>query len=153
MVKRTGQKAPAGNKAKAASARPLHPVQWIVGLGSALLTAALIGFVFYRALVAGDGVPDLSVRVTHAEPLASGAGTRLSFVVENRGEATASGVVVHAEIGGGEGEAPSAGGANRTVDVTLDYVPALSEATGAFIVEDDPARVPVTLSVGGYSDP
>jgi hypothetical protein len=32
-------------------------------------------------------------------------------------------------------------------------VPALSEATGAFILADDPALVPVRLSVGGYSDP
>ncbi|MFN3524647.1 MAG: hypothetical protein ACK4YU_01045 [Paracoccus sp. (in: a-proteobacteria)] len=119
--------------------KPLAEI--IVGLVSAMAVAVLVLFLVFRVVTGDDSPPDLVAHVQSAQPVA--AKTRVMVMVTNRGEQTAAGVTVRAEILGDAGR-----------EISFDYVAAGSSQRGAFLFDrPDVAADEVSLTIYGFAEP
>ena len=123
----------------AGKSRLADRLEWVLGAVSAAVVLAMVGYLVWQAVAETRSPARLSVA-----PVAAEAGNELRFAVRNDGGRTATGVVVRLRVRAGD----------RLVEerrLTLDYLPAHSEATGAFVPA--PEGEAVELSVEGYLDP
>lgn len=128
-------------KQRTAPTKP-HPIEWITGIGSGLVVAALIGSIAYQAMTDAGSSPDLIARrlpSVEGEP----AG-QVRFEVANRAGTTAAAVLVR-------GELRRADGTVETAETSIDYVPARSKAQGALLFEGNEGDV--SIRAVGYADP
>ncbi|URK88455.1 hypothetical protein LP421_14855 [Rhizobium sp. RCAM05350] len=105
----------------------------------------MIGWISYHAVVSSGGAPELSVRIIRQQP-APGGGYEVSFTVENKGTRTAAAVPVKGDVMDGDSVI-------ETQEITFDYVPALSAATGALLFKTDPSTHQLDIRASGYTDP
>ncbi|MDX3925085.1 MAG: TIGR02588 family protein [Shinella sp.] len=121
-----------------------HWIEWLTGILSAAVVVSLIGWIGYEAVIRDGKPPELSVTMLGAERTTSGF--RVDFEISNSAPTTAAGVnVTGALVQNGEVVEEST--------VTLDYVPAESQAAGAVIFSIDPAGKQIRLQAKGYGDP
>ena len=111
------------------------------GLAFVLGSFALL---LYHAFTQPTHVADVSVRV--GEIVASSDAYRVSLVIENRGNATAAGLVV-------EGVLMKEGKELETSLLTVDYVPAGSRRDAALFFTSDPRQATLTVRPKGYIEP
>ena len=133
----------ARNEKKGDSSGP-RKIEWVLGAVSALLVIGLIGFIVRDALRSGPSGPQLSLVIERIVPMQRLF--RVEFRALNAGDATAAEVRVQGTLG-------SAAGIIEVTEVTLDYVPAQSSATGGLLFKNDPARYRLELTPRGYRAP
>ncbi|MBB3564529.1 uncharacterized protein (TIGR02588 family) [Rhizobium sp. BK512] len=119
-----------------------HPVEWVVGLTSTVLVAALIASVAYQAASYSSLPPRLTVKRIDAPT----ADHQVRFEIRNHADRTAASVLVH-------GEARKPDGSAEVAETTFDYVPGRSRTTGALIFSTDVTDADVTIRPAGYMDP
>lgn len=124
--------------------RGAHWVEWVTGALCTALVLAMIGWIGYEAMTASGGKPDLSVRITGQQ--ATIGGHQISFIVENRGTRTAADVPVTGTLVDGDVILEQR-------EVTFDYVPEKSSATGIMLFKADPSSHTLDLRASGYTDP
>ena len=124
--------------------RDAHWVEWVTGGLCTLLVLAMMGWVFFHAMTLSEGTPELSVEIMQQERQAGGY--RVAFVVANGGKRAAAAVPVTGELKDGERVIESR-------EVTFDYVPAQSSASGALLFATDPAGLKLEMRVAGHTDP
>lgn len=127
-------------KSKEAEGRPA--VEWIVGIASAVLVAALILFLGYEALLTDTRPPELSAVVEGIEQ--SEKGTVVSVAVTNRGDEAASAVTVLALPREESADIPPK-------EIEFDYIAGGAVRHGAFVFSRRVASVDV--EVGGFTEP
>ncbi|MEQ1406811.1 TIGR02588 family protein [Neorhizobium sp. Rsf11] len=121
-----------------------HWIEWATGMISALVVLAMITWVGWEALRKDGLPPEFSIAVTR-RTLVEG-GYRVEFEITNKATTTAAAVMVRGEIlDGGE--------MIEDADVTFDYVPAESNASGAILFSQDPGAREVRVRAIGYTDP
>ncbi|WP_426229001.1 TIGR02588 family protein [Pararhizobium sp. DWP3-4] len=125
--------------------RGAHWIEWLTGGICTLLVAAMIGWISYHAVVSSGGVPQLSVQVLRQQPAPDG-GYEVSFIIENKGSRTAASVPVKGDVTDGNTLI-------ETQEITFDYVPAQSAATGTLLFRTDPAAHEFNIRASGYTDP
>jgi uncharacterized protein (TIGR02588 family) len=125
--------------------RGAHWIEWLTGGICTLLVAAMIGWISYHAVVSSGGAPELSVRIIRQQP-APGGGYEVSFTIENKGKRTAAAVPVKGDLMDGDTVI-------ETQEITFDYVPALSTATGVLLFRTDPSTHDIDIRASGYVDP
>lgn len=111
---------------------------------SALLVAAVVGFLAVEAWRMGDAPPDLVV--TLGEPLPGSGHWRVPVFVENRGEQTAEEVSIAVEL-------RHAGGELEHAELTLAYVPRGSRRGGWVTFPHEPPPGSLTARPLGYAKP
>ncbi len=121
-----------------------HWVEWATRVVSFLLVLSMIGWIAMDALVRDDVPPSFELTVTRTA--AAEGGFRLEFDILNQGTSTAAAVLVRADV-------VDEGQIVDTVEVTLDYVPGRSTASGGLFLLQDPAGQEVRLRALGYTDP
>lgn len=124
--------------------RNAHWLEWVTGFASAALVLAMVGWLVWQAIGEKDGIPDLVVQTGKVENTQSGY--RMTFTILNRGLRTAATVPVTARLYNGD----------RLVEereVTLDYVPARSNTSGALLFGNDPGAYRLDIRASGYEDP
>jgi uncharacterized protein (TIGR02588 family) len=119
-------------------------VEWLLGALSAVAVVALIGFLLYQALAVGNLAPEFEVMAGRIEQ--RGGAYYVEFRALNRGKITAAGATVEGTLMGGDREI-------ETSEVTLDYLPAQSERSGALLFQNDPRTYRLQLAVKGYRNP
>lgn len=117
--------------------------QWIIGIVSAVIVALMFGLLLLHASRGTDGVPQLGITQQPVEPGTEG---QLRFVVVNKGARTASAVTIALSF-------PTYPGGPEKRQVTIDFVPAYSQVTGAFLLDPAAEALPHYLSVESYLDP
>jgi uncharacterized protein (TIGR02588 family) len=122
-----------------------HPLEWAIGLVSALLVAGLIGFVLAQAIGEASRIPEITARVDAIDATAAG-GYRVRFTAENQGNASAAAVEISGTLESPDGE-------NEESTVTLDYVPAFSQASGWLLFERDPKLGRLKVTPKGFAEP
>jgi len=117
-----------------------HWVEWLAGGVSALLVAALLGWLARDALTYRQEPPAFAIEIVSVT--AEAGGYRVAFALRNTASAAAAGVEVAGTLAGGE-----------RAGVTFDYVAAHSGETGALFFRGDPRAGGLSLAVAGYTDP
>lgn len=131
-----------GSTKRQATNKIAEKVEWVVAGVSALVVAALMGFLAYEAVMRSGGSPDLAV--SHVESTRTRAGLAVVIEVDNSGHAAAAAVEV---IGETEGDGEEA----RIV--TIDYVPAEARRRATLVFPPETRPEDVRLQVVGYADP
>lgn len=121
-----------------------HWIEWLTGIVSALLVAALLGWIGWEAVMRDATPPDLSIAVLVTEK--TPGGYLVAFDIQNTGTTTAAAVTVVGRLSDG-------GRVIEENDVTFDYVAAESKSTGAILFENDPAGRRLDIRPAGYTDP
>lgn len=119
-------------------------IEWVTGLVSAFIVILMIGWVTWEALTEKETLPEFAVVVTDRAPVEGGY--RVTFEIANKSPQTAATVAVRGEIV--EGDA-----AIEEADVTFDYVPGQSKASGSIFFSQDPGMRPIRLRAIGYTEP
>jgi uncharacterized protein (TIGR02588 family) len=110
-----------------------------------VLIAGTVAILLTRSLGSPERLPDVSIQADSVT--GTDGGYQVRFRAVNRGERTATSVVVRGEL-----TLPS--GAVEVSEVQLDYVPGRSERTGALFFTQDPRRGgALALRALGYADP
>ena len=125
--------------------RGAHWIEWLTGGICTLLVAAMIGWITYHASVSSGGMPQLAVQILGQQPT-PGGGYAVSFTIENKGLRTAASVPVKGDLMDGDTVI-------ETQEITFDYVPAQSAATGTLLFRSDPAAHDLHIGASGYTDP
>lgn len=136
---RTMQKAP-----RAGSSTATRWVEWSAGLISAVIVSLMIGWVTWEAFTESTAPPAFSVVI--GDRAAVDGGYRVSFDITNEAAQTAAAVVVRGEVLDGERSLEEA-------EVTFDYVPGESTASGSIFFSSDPGSRPIRIRAIGYTDP
>ncbi len=131
-------------KTPAATSSEARRIEWATGLVSALIVAAMIAWVAWEALTETETPPAFTVTVTDRAAVESGY--RIVFDVANTSPQTAATVVVRGEVLDGQTVIEDA-------DVTFDYVPGRSKASGSLFFSQDPGTRTVRLRAIGFTDP
>lgn len=121
-----------------------HWIEWLTGIVSAFLVAAMLGWVGWEAFTREATPPDLAIVVLTTEK--TGAVHRVVFDVHNSATTTAAAVTVIGRLKEGE----------QVIEenhVTFDYVAAESKSTGAILFRTDLAGRTVDIQAAGYTDP
>lgn len=124
--------------------RDPHWIEWLTGIVSATLVAALLGWLCWEAFTREGTPPDLSVQILVTEK--SKAGYRVTFDIYNTATTTAAAVTVVGRLVDGD----------KVIEehnVLFDYVAAESKSTGAMLFENDPAGHTIDIRAAGYTDP
>lgn len=121
-----------------------HWIEWAAGVFSALLVFMIIGWIGFQAVTEEDQSPTFRTTIAGQEPV--DGGYRVKFEIENLSTRTAAAVVVRGEVWDGDDLVEEA-------EATLDYVPAQSKSSGAFIFSSDPSEKALRIRGTGYSNP
>jgi uncharacterized protein (TIGR02588 family) len=120
----------------------IPPLEWIsAGVGLALAAMA-IGFTAWDAMFGVDGPPVIEVRLGQVTSTPHGYVAEIEAF--NRGGAPAAQVQIEGRIGGPDGP--------ETANLTLDYIPEQSRASGGLIFEHDPRAGGLKLRATGFAD-
>jgi uncharacterized protein (TIGR02588 family) len=130
-------------KNKEAGAEQDERIEWWLGIASAVVTLALIGYLLVEGLTGSGSGPILSVMLGPVRQAADDYVLQVN--VRNEGDQTASEVVVEGRLGAGNGAEVSA--------VTLDYVPPGPGTPAALVFSRDPHAEAVVLTIKGYRYP
>jgi uncharacterized protein (TIGR02588 family) len=117
-------------------------VEWAIGIVSAIVIIAIVGFLVHRGATATGGAPNLSVTTERAADF--GETGQLLFSVRNDGTRAAANVIVSAGFDDGSGEM-------QKRSVHLDHISAGSTKTGGLYLPQD--TVDFEAFVEGYADP
>lgn len=120
-----------------------HPVEWAIGALSGVLVVALLAYLAWWAVAAGDAPPRF--RTTVERIAAVGGGFHALVAVANAGDETAADVGVEGVL--------SAGGGEETAEFRIDYLPAGSTRRGTLVFTRDPRQGELRISITGYSEP
>ncbi len=121
-----------------------HWIEWLTGLVSAALVAALLGWIGWEAMTRPATPPDLTVTVLTTEKVSGGH--RVAFDIYNTATTTAAAVTVVGQLLEGD----------RVIEenqVIFDYVAAESKSTGAILFRHDPSGLRLDIRAAGYTDP
>ena len=119
--------------------RRVDRVEWIAGAVSAVLVLSMLGYLIMLGVRGSNADPELEVIEV------PGSAGQMRFAVLNRGGRTASNVTVALQL------ATDTGAPERR-SLTIDFVPAHSQVSGAFLL--DPAELATArLIVESYLDP
>ena len=121
-----------------------HWIEWLTGILSGILIAALLAWVGWEAFTRKATPPDLSVTIGTTQKLTSGHS--VAFDIHNSATTTAASVTVIGRLREGD----------RVIEeahVIFDYVAAESKSTGAMLFQNDPAGRTVDIRPAGYTDP
>ena len=121
-----------------------HWIEWLTGAVSALLIAAMLGWLAWEAFTRDATPPDLAVKVLTTERTA--AGYRVTFDIYNTATTTAAAVTVVGRLTEGEQVI-------EENEVVFDYVAAESSSNGAILFRNDPAGRTMDIRAIGYTDP
>ena len=124
--------------------QPISAMEWIVSALGAILVCVMIGSTLYQGVRSTSPYPEVSVEVEHVENLA--AGYHVVFNAQNTGDATAAQVTI-------QGQLIRDGLSIETVSVTLDFVPAQSEARGGMLFENNAGELELKIRAVSYTDP
>jgi uncharacterized protein (TIGR02588 family) len=116
----------------------------IAGCIGAVLALGTVAVIVWHG-INGDGGPPVIVvesQIVHAVE----NGFVLELAIANRGNATATQVLV-------EGTLASGGEIVETSEATFDYVPSRSRRTGGLFFAADPRTHDVAVRAKGYTDP
>lgn len=119
-------------------------VEWATGLVSAVIVLVMIGWVAWEAFSEVETPPAFEITVTQRQAVEGGY--RVSFDIANTSSQTAATVVVRGEIIDGDTTVEDA-------DITFDYVPGQSRASGSVFFSQDPGAGEVRLRAIGYTEP
>jgi uncharacterized protein (TIGR02588 family) len=119
-------------------------VEWATGLVSAVIVAVMIGWVTWEALTEVERPPAFQITVTQRQAVEGGY--RVSFDIANTSPQTAATVVVRGEVVDGDRTTEDA-------DITFDYVPGQSKASGSVFFSQDPGARAIRLRAIGYTEP
>lgn len=125
--------------------RNAHWIEWVVGGICTLLVSALTLWIAYHAVVDAGGTPQLGIEITQTKTNADGT-HMVAFVIRNTGTQTAAAVPVIGALKDGDKVI-------ETREITFDYVPAQSSATGTILFKADPASYRLEIGASGYADP
>lgn len=120
------------------------PVEWTVAAISAVIVAAMIGFLALEALDTTEATPVPVAAVADIAP--SESGFRVEIDARNTGGATAASVRFRAAL-------QRAGQTVETAQVTFDFLPAQSSRAGAVIFANDPRLYDVVIQAESYTTP
>nr|CAD6430233.1 TIGR02588 family protein [Rhizobium sp. Q54] len=121
-----------------------HWVEWATGVVSAMIVLTMIAWIAGETLLQEDVPPSFSFTVSAVTPVENGH--RVEFDILNRGTLTAAAVSVRAEI-------TEQGQPVEDAEVTFDYVPGNSKASGGVVFTENPADRDIRLRAMGYTDP
>ena len=121
-----------------------HWIEWLTGIVSAILVAAILGWIGFEAITRGSEPPALSIRIAGQTEI-NGL-FRVSFEIGNSAPTTAAAVTVVGELRQGERVV-------ETAEVQFDYVPAESQAEGALFFANDPRANALSIRPTGFTDP
>lgn len=121
-----------------------HWVEWLTGLVSAILIVAMLGWVGWEAVSEDDMAPEFGIEITARSAVEGGY--RVEFDIINTATRTAAAVMVRGEMRDGDNVIEQA-------DISFDYVPAQSKASGALFFTHDPDQAQLTIRAIGYTDP
>lgn len=128
-----------GSTSSSSTDHRVDRVEWIAGALSAFLVLSMLAYLILLGVRGLNADPELEV----IEVPGNGGQTR--FAVVNRGERTASNVTVSLQLTANTG-------AVERRSVTIDFVPAHSQVSGAFLIQPaDWAKA--RLIVESYLDP
>ncbi|SFA78473.1 TIGR02588 family protein [Rhizobium sp. NFR07] len=119
-------------------------VEWVTGLISAFIVLVMICWVAWEALTEVEAPPAFAVTVRERQAVEGGY--RVTFDIANASSQTAATVVVRGEIVDGDTTVEDA-------DITFDYVPGQSKASGSIFFSQDPGSRPIRLRAVGYTEP
>lgn len=139
--KTRSRNAPAAKQGSSDSARR---IEWATGLVSAVIVLVMIGWVAREALTEQETPPEFLVTVI--DRAAVEGGYRVTFDIANRSSQTAATVVVRGEIVDGNATVEDA-------DITFDYIPGQSKASGSVFFSQDPGSRSIRLRAIGYTEP
>lgn len=140
---KTSSKNAAGPRRKTVS-REAHWIEWATGFLCTLLVLAMTGSILYDAVAGSDSEPDLTVAIMGQKPSADGF--QVSFTIANKGQRTAADVPVRGILRDRD----------RVIEereITFDYVPGQSNASGVLLFANDPKGYLLDLHATGYTDP
>ena len=121
-----------------------HWIEWLTGIVSAILVAAMLGWLGWEAFARQSTRPDFTITVLATEKAATGY--RITFDIANSGTTTAAAVTVI-------GRLRVDGRVLEEVPVTFDYVAAESTTTGAVLFQNNPEGGTLTIEPAGYTAP
>lgn len=121
-----------------------HWIEWVTAIVSTLIVAAVLGWVGWRAVSEEKVPPAFRIEITERMPVEGGY--RIRFDVSNSANRTAAAVVVRGEVMDGDA-------AIEQADVTFDYVPAQSKASGAILFAREPRQDQIRLRTISFTDP
>ena len=121
-----------------------HKVEWATGIVSGIVVALMIGWVAWEALMATETPPVFAITMTDRSEVEGGY--RVMFDIANTSSQTAAAVVVRGEI-------IEENRAVEDADVTFDYVPGASKASGTIFFSENPGTRSVRLRAVGYTEP
>ncbi|MFN7101666.1 MAG: TIGR02588 family protein [Pseudorhizobium sp.] len=119
-------------------------LEWTTGTVSALLVVGIIGWIAGQAILNEETPPEFRPEILSTQQVAGGF--RVDFEIFNDGSTTAATVEVRGEIM--EGGSPVG-----EAQVTFDYVPGKSSATGALLFVENPAGRDIRIRAIGYTEP
>ena len=117
-------------------------VEWAIGIVSAIMIVAIVGFLVFRGVTTTGGVPSLTVTTEQAADFAETG--QLLFSVRNDGSRAAANVIVSAVFDDGPGE-------EERRSVHIDHVSAGSTKTGGLYLPKGTTEFEVMVE--GYADP
>lgn len=118
--------------------------EWIFAFIGLALVVGAIGFMLYEALWESESPPDIKVQVESINEISSGY--LVKFRAVNQGGATASEVMIEAELKRGEEKV-------ETSQTTVDFLPARSTRKGGFFFKHDPRQFDLQIRPVGYRQP
>ena len=123
-------------------ANDIPALEWASAAVGLVLAATAIGLTTWDAVFGVTGPPAIEVRLTSVSPTPHG------YVVEveafNHGGATAAQVQIEGVLAGAT--------ERETANLTIDYIPEQSGASGGLIFEQDPRGQPLKLRAKGFAD-
>lgn len=119
-------------------------VQTAIGILSAVLVSALIGWIAIDLVLSEDTPPDLSVKATEVTKLQ--AGWLVEFEIANSATETAAEVGIEASLSTDREKV-------EEHSATLDYVPGYSKARGGLFFSRNPAEFVMEIRAVSYRKP
>jgi uncharacterized protein (TIGR02588 family) len=104
----------------------------------------VFGFLMFRALTAGESVPDIQLEVLGVSGV--GNGYVVEFVARNEGGTAAREIIV-------EGRLLVQQGPDETAQATISYAPPKSQTEGGLYFLNDPRNGTLELRALGYTRP
>ncbi|MDX9875599.1 MAG: hypothetical protein RBS88_11855 [Spongiibacteraceae bacterium] len=117
--------------------------RWVAAAGAVLVVASL-GYLLYQGLLGDHSPPDIAITVDAIDR--SGADYLVRFTAANNGSETAAQVRI-------VGTLTPAAGPPEEAEVTLDYIPGRSSATGGLFFRGNPGEDELELRATGYQNP
>jgi len=120
-----------------------NPLEWTVFGLSAVLIAAVIGFLVYETATLGDAPPDIHVQIGTPQPRAGYFAVPIE--VMNKGDHTAEGVHIEVTL--------KSGGEDEKGDFEIAFLPRRGSREAWVTFKSDPQSGSLEARVLGYEKP